>query len=144
MLFGNIEPHTKLHWECLPTGLSSGNNINSSCKNWTNFAWKPMITLGSISKKSSNFMINRSCETSFKLARKYSCSIHVSSVLGGMDLLLSLTFSYGAVELKDEHTKSTFQVNGHQIKLFHEGPTIIAGDMETIFLMELAPPDDTP
>ncbi|RDX73949.1 hypothetical protein CR513_46362, partial [Mucuna pruriens] len=35
-------------------------------------------------------------------------------------------------------------VNGHQIKLFHEGPSPIAGDMETISLMEPAPPDDTP
>ncbi|RDX93812.1 hypothetical protein CR513_23880, partial [Mucuna pruriens] len=24
-------------------------------------------------------------------------------------------------ELKDEHTKNTFQVNGHKIKPFHEG-----------------------
>ncbi|RDX64440.1 hypothetical protein CR513_57012, partial [Mucuna pruriens] len=32
-----------------------------------------------------------------------------------------------AVELKDERTNSTFQVNGHQIKLFHEGPTPLAG-----------------
>ncbi|RDX95506.1 hypothetical protein CR513_21962, partial [Mucuna pruriens] len=30
------------------------------------------------------------------------------------------------VELKDERTNSTFQVNGHQIKLFHEGSTPIA------------------
>ncbi|RDY14041.1 Pro-Pol polyprotein, partial [Mucuna pruriens] len=45
------------------------------------------------------------------------------------------------VELKDEYTKSTFQVNGHQIKLFHEGPTPTAGDLETISLMEPAPPD---
>ncbi|RDX86844.1 hypothetical protein CR513_31768, partial [Mucuna pruriens] len=48
------------------------------------------------------------------------------------------------VELKDESTNNTFQVNGHQIKLFHEGPTPIAGDMETITLMEPALPDDTP
>ncbi|RDX98636.1 hypothetical protein CR513_18425, partial [Mucuna pruriens] len=38
------------------------------------------------------------------------------------------------VELNNEHTKSTFQVNGHQIKLYHEGPAPIAGDMETISL----------
>ncbi|RDX94457.1 hypothetical protein CR513_23153, partial [Mucuna pruriens] len=53
-------------------------------------------------------------------------------------------FPYGAVELKDEHTNSTFQVNGHQIKVYHEGPAPIVGDMETISLMELASPDDTP
>ncbi|RDY05556.1 hypothetical protein CR513_10590, partial [Mucuna pruriens] len=53
-------------------------------------------------------------------------------------------FPYGAVQLRDEHANSTFQVNGHQIKLFHEGPAPIASDMETISLMEPAPPDDTP
>ncbi|RDY10450.1 gag-pol, partial [Mucuna pruriens] len=58
--------------------------------------------------------------------------------------VITNVFSYGAIELKDEHTNNTFQVNGHQIKLFHEGPTPIAGDMETISLMELTPPDDTP
>ncbi|RDX66432.1 hypothetical protein CR513_54800, partial [Mucuna pruriens] len=44
-----------------------------------------------------------------------------------------------ALQLKDEHTNSTFQVNGLQIKLFHEGPTPIVGELETISLMESAP-----
>ncbi|RDY07554.1 gag-pol, partial [Mucuna pruriens] len=57
--------------------------------------------------------------------------------------VITNVFPYGAVELKDEHTNSTFQVNGHKIKLFHESPTPPAGDMETISLMEPAPPDDT-
>ncbi|RDX96608.1 hypothetical protein CR513_20705, partial [Mucuna pruriens] len=48
------------------------------------------------------------------------------------------------VELKDEHTNNTFQVNGHQIKLFHEDLAPTMGDMNTILQMELAPPDDTP
>ncbi|RDY14552.1 hypothetical protein CR513_00362, partial [Mucuna pruriens] len=53
-------------------------------------------------------------------------------------------FPYGVVELKDEHTNNTFQVNRHQIKIFHEGPTPIAGNMDSISLMEPAPSDDTP
>ncbi|RDX69700.1 Pro-Pol polyprotein, partial [Mucuna pruriens] len=52
-------------------------------------------------------------------------------------------FPYGVVELKDEHTNNTFQVNGHQIKLFREGPAPTMGKIETISLMELAPSDDT-
>ncbi|RDX77379.1 hypothetical protein CR513_42518, partial [Mucuna pruriens] len=59
-------------------------------------------------------------------------------------LVITNVFPYGAIELKDEHTNRTFRVNGHQIKLFHEGPTPIAGDMETISLMESTPSDDTP
>ncbi|RDX88661.1 hypothetical protein CR513_29718, partial [Mucuna pruriens] len=49
-----------------------------------------------------------------------------------------------AVELKDENTNTTFLVNGHQIKLFHEGPALIVGEMETISLMESAPSVDIP
>ncbi|RDX91881.1 hypothetical protein CR513_26081, partial [Mucuna pruriens] len=52
-------------------------------------------------------------------------------------------FPNGVVQLKDEHSSSTFQVNGHQIKPFHDGPAPITGDMEIISLMELAPPDGT-
>ncbi|RDY14411.1 hypothetical protein CR513_00515, partial [Mucuna pruriens] len=48
-------------------------------------------------------------------------------------------FPYGAIELKDEHTNNTFQVNGHKIKPFHEGPVPPVGDIESISLMELAP-----
>ncbi|RDX67801.1 hypothetical protein CR513_53279, partial [Mucuna pruriens] len=56
--------------------------------------------------------------------------------------VITNVFPYGVVELKDENTNNTFQVNGHQIKLFHEGPTPIVGDMETISLMESALPDN--
>ncbi|RDX83492.1 hypothetical protein CR513_35577, partial [Mucuna pruriens] len=52
-------------------------------------------------------------------------------------------FPYGVVQLKDEQSNNTFQVNGHQIKPFHEGPTPITGDMEIISLMEPTPPDGT-
>ncbi|RDX96924.1 Retrovirus-related Pol polyprotein from transposon 17.6, partial [Mucuna pruriens] len=34
-------------------------------------------------------------------------------------------FPNGAVQLQDEHSSSTFQVNGHQIKPFHEDPPTI-------------------
>ncbi|RDX76346.1 hypothetical protein CR513_43674, partial [Mucuna pruriens] len=51
--------------------------------------------------------------------------------------VITNVFADGVVELKDEHTNNTFQ-------LYHEGPTPIAGDMETISLMEPTPPDDTP
>ncbi|RDY04959.1 Gag-Pol polyprotein, partial [Mucuna pruriens] len=56
--------------------------------------------------------------------------------------VITNVFPHGAVQLKDEHSNSTFQVNGHQIKPFHEGPAPITHDMEIISLMEPAPPDD--
>ncbi|RDX93562.1 hypothetical protein CR513_24158, partial [Mucuna pruriens] len=58
--------------------------------------------------------------------------------------VITNVFPYGAVELKDEHTNSTFQVNGHQIKLFHEGPALTVDETESISLMKPIPPDDTP
>ncbi|RDY07627.1 Gag-Pol polyprotein, partial [Mucuna pruriens] len=70
-----------------------------------------------------------------KLARKYSCKLH--SRWDG-PFVITNVFPYGVVELKEEHTNNTFQ-----IKLFHEGPTPTAGDMETISLMEPALLDDT-
>ncbi|RDY14194.1 pol, partial [Mucuna pruriens] len=58
--------------------------------------------------------------------------------------VITNVFPYGVVELKDEATNSTFQVNRLQLKIFHEGPTPIVGEMESISLMELALPNDTP
>ncbi|RDY07714.1 hypothetical protein CR513_08161, partial [Mucuna pruriens] len=59
-------------------------------------------------------------------------------------LLFNSRLKFIAVELEDENTNNTFHVNGYQIKLFHEGPTPIVGEMENISLMELALSNDTP
>ncbi|RDX94124.1 Gag-Pol polyprotein, partial [Mucuna pruriens] len=40
--------------------------------------------------------------------------------------VITNAFPYGAVKLRDERTNNTFQVNGHQIKLFCEGPEPLA------------------
>ncbi|RDX95324.1 hypothetical protein CR513_22184, partial [Mucuna pruriens] len=57
--------------------------------------------------------------------------------------VITNVFPYGVVQLKDEHSNSTFQVNGHQIKPFCEGLAPIVGDMEIISLMEPALLDGT-
>ncbi|RDX83927.1 Gag-Pol polyprotein, partial [Mucuna pruriens] len=58
--------------------------------------------------------------------------------------VITNVFPYGVVELKDENTNNTFQVNEHQIKPFHEGPMSTVGEMESISLIESAPLDNTP
>ncbi|RDX87327.1 hypothetical protein CR513_31210, partial [Mucuna pruriens] len=63
--------------------------------------------------------------------------------VGQKVLLFNSRLKLIAVQLKDEQSNSNFQVNGHQIKPFYEGPTPIVGDMEIISLMEPAPPDGT-
>ncbi|RDY11036.1 pol, partial [Mucuna pruriens] len=57
--------------------------------------------------------------------------------------VITNVFPYGVVELKDETTNNTFQVSGHQLKIFHEGLASTMGEMESISLMEPAMPDDT-
>ncbi|RDX92480.1 Gag-Pol polyprotein, partial [Mucuna pruriens] len=47
-------------------------------------------------------------------------------------------FPYGVVELKDENTNSTFEVNEHHLKEFHELPTSTVGEVENILLVESA------
>ncbi|RDY08511.1 hypothetical protein CR513_07254, partial [Mucuna pruriens] len=52
-------------------------------------------------------------------------------------------FPHGAVQLKEEHTNRTFQVNGHQVKPFLEGPAPTGENTESISLVEPTPPDGT-
>ncbi|RDY07713.1 hypothetical protein CR513_08160, partial [Mucuna pruriens] len=47
--------------------------------------------------------------------------------------VITNVFPYGVVELKDESTNNTFQVNRHQIKNFHEVPTPTIGEVESIW-----------
>ncbi|RDX66639.1 hypothetical protein CR513_54577, partial [Mucuna pruriens] len=62
---------------------------------------------------------------------------------GDGPFVITNIFPHGVVQLKNEHTNNTFQVNGHQIKSFHEGPAPTINDMEIISLVEPAPPDGT-
>ncbi|RDX64482.1 hypothetical protein CR513_56962, partial [Mucuna pruriens] len=42
--------------------------------------------------------------------------------------IITKVLPYGVVELQDEFTRSSFQVNGQQLKIFHEGPTTTIGE----------------
>ncbi|RDX69536.1 hypothetical protein CR513_51340, partial [Mucuna pruriens] len=48
--------------------------------------------------------------------------------------IITKFYSYGAIELQDELTRSTFQANRQQLKIFHEGPTTTVGELERISL----------
>ncbi|RDY10366.1 hypothetical protein CR513_05119, partial [Mucuna pruriens] len=48
--------------------------------------------------------------------------------------VITNVFPYGAIELKDKTTNNTFQVNGNQLKIFHEGLVSTVGEMESISL----------
>ncbi|RDX72986.1 gag-pol, partial [Mucuna pruriens] len=104
----------------------AGSRDNSSCKNWTNCTWKPMRTLKSINLEERVLSRPESTIVQFM--------IEAHSRWDG-PFVITNVFSYGVVELKDEHTNSTFQANEHQIKLFHEGPTLTTSDLETISLV---------
>ncbi|RDX77269.1 hypothetical protein CR513_42629, partial [Mucuna pruriens] len=55
--------------------------------------------------------------------------------IGQKVLLFNSRLKLIAVKLKDEHTNRTFQVNGHQVKPFHEGPASPKNNMEIISLL---------
>ncbi|RDX73604.1 hypothetical protein CR513_46767, partial [Mucuna pruriens] len=57
--------------------------------------------------------------------------------------IITKVLPYGVVELQEELTRSTFQANEQQLKIFHEGPTTTIGKVESIFLKEPATTADT-
>ncbi|RDX96129.1 hypothetical protein CR513_21260, partial [Mucuna pruriens] len=70
-----------------------------------NSTWKHTRIPGFTSRKSRNFMTNRSSGKNFESTRK-CCKLH--SRWDG-PFVITNVFPYGAVELKDEHTNSAFQ-----------------------------------
>ncbi|RDY02612.1 hypothetical protein CR513_13914, partial [Mucuna pruriens] len=100
------------------------NRENSNSKSWMNFAWKPMKMTGSTNRKLKLIV--------GKLRSKWDGPFVITDI-----------FPHGAVLLKDEHTNETFQVNGHQLKPFYEGPASTIDDIKIISLVELAPPNGT-
>ncbi|RDX95559.1 hypothetical protein CR513_21903, partial [Mucuna pruriens] len=88
-----------------------GSKGNSNCKNWTN-AWKLMRTLRSISRKSSIL------RKEFRVSQRVLLfTLRLKLIKGKLrsrwdgPLVITNVFPYGVVELKDEHTNSTFQPN---------------------------------
>ncbi|RDY08525.1 hypothetical protein CR513_07235, partial [Mucuna pruriens] len=81
---------------------------SSNYKSWRNFVWKLMRTPTSTSSESNNSMTL----IASKLDSRWDGPFIITKVL-----------PYGAVELQDKLTRSTFQANGQQLKIFHEGPT---------------------
>ncbi|RDX76389.1 pol, partial [Mucuna pruriens] len=129
-----------------PTRLSSSaispttkrvSNENFNYKNLTNSTWKHMKTPGYTNKKKD-----------FHVGQKVLLfNSRLKLILGKLHsrwdgpFVITNIFPNAAVHLQDEHSSSTFQVNGHQMKPFHEGPAPITHDMEIISWMEPAPPD---
>ncbi|RDY03462.1 hypothetical protein CR513_12958, partial [Mucuna pruriens] len=108
---------------------------NSSCKNWRNSAWKHMRTPRSTNPKEGVSSRLESALVQFML--KAHCRWDVPFVITNV-------FPHGVVELKDKATNNTFQVNGHQLKIFHEGPPPTVSKVESISLTELAISDGAP
>ncbi|RDX82609.1 hypothetical protein CR513_36581, partial [Mucuna pruriens] len=99
-LYGHIELHIGLHCGCLPTRLSS---------------IKPII-----SQLKKNIELTRQSNNStWPMTKPESKESKLRSRWDG-PFVITNVFPYGEVELKDENTNNTFQVYGHQIKLFHE------------------------
>ncbi|RDX71166.1 hypothetical protein CR513_49528, partial [Mucuna pruriens] len=103
---------------------------NSNYRNLTNSAWKHMKTPGYTSKK---FHVGQKV-----LLFNSRLKLITGKLRSRWDgpFVITNEFPNGVVQLQDEHSSSTFQVNGHQIKPFHEGPTPTTINVEIISLME--------
>ncbi|RDY09403.1 Retrovirus-related Pol polyprotein from transposon opus, partial [Mucuna pruriens] len=55
--------------------------------------------------------------------------------------IITNIFPYGTVEIRDEITSKILKVNGHQLKSFHESPTIMEGNVEDLSLVKPTLPD---
>ncbi|RDX82593.1 hypothetical protein CR513_36595, partial [Mucuna pruriens] len=134
-LYGHTELYTEHRWECLPTKLSLA---VKQC----NLAYDQVSKQRKFQLQELEELYLEPYENSHIYKQNFIASTLRSRWYG--PFVITNVFPYGVVELDDENTNRTFQVNGHLIKLFHEGPTPIVGEMETISLMELASSDDTP
>ncbi|RDX91886.1 hypothetical protein CR513_26061, partial [Mucuna pruriens] len=50
--------------------------------------------------------------------------------------VITNVFPYSAIEISNEATDKTFKVNGQQLKLFHECPIMMEGDVEDLSLVK--------
>ncbi|RDX73926.1 hypothetical protein CR513_46392, partial [Mucuna pruriens] len=80
-----------------------------------NSAWKPVRMPGSTRKKSRNFMTIRYRGKTSMSAKKLKLIAGKLRSRWDGPFVITKIFPHGVVQLKDEHTNSTFQVNGHQI-----------------------------
>ncbi|RDX73362.1 hypothetical protein CR513_47041, partial [Mucuna pruriens] len=107
-----------------------------------NSAWKPMRIPGSTNKKILRKDFSVGQKVLLFNSRLKLIAGKLRSRWDGPFVITNI-FPHGAVQLRDDHTNNTFQVNGHQLKPFHEGPASTIDDMEIISLVEPAPPDGT-
>ncbi|RDX77892.1 hypothetical protein CR513_41912, partial [Mucuna pruriens] len=105
-----------------------------------NSAWKHMRIPGSINleERIPSWLGSVLFNARLKLITSKLCSKWTGP------FVITKIFPYGAVELHDELTRSTFQVNGQQLKNFHGSPTTKVGEVESISLDEQATTTDTP
>ncbi|RDY03621.1 hypothetical protein CR513_12770, partial [Mucuna pruriens] len=148
--------HTRQHiglcWGCLPTGLSSCNKAYDQADKERKLQLQELEELWLeayenswiYKQKVKQFHDSQILRRSSKLAKKLKLLAGKLCSKWDEPFVISNVFPYGVVELKDEITNSIFQVNKHQLKIFHEGQVLIVGEMESISLVEPAMPDETP
>ncbi|RDY00258.1 hypothetical protein CR513_16586, partial [Mucuna pruriens] len=151
---GHIGRHSRLCWECLPIGLFSTKPVTYRL-NWNNeliaqsrsSTW-PTTKLGK--KGSTNykswrnsrvkqFHDHRILRKEFQVGQKVLLfNSRLKLIIGKLHSRWDGPFIITKVLPYDELTRTTFQVNVQQLKIFHEGPTTIVGKVESISLKEPA------
>ncbi|RDX92720.1 hypothetical protein CR513_25111, partial [Mucuna pruriens] len=157
MLYGHIEQLTELHWECHPTGLSSAMLVFNKTLNpkhrayWAikkcNMAYdQELEELCLEAYKNSQIYKEKDLEKGVHSQPKGTSVQYLIKTHNRWDEPFVVTdiFPYGAVEVRDAANNHTFKVNGHQLKLYHEGPNLssILGKVDIIIVVEPIIPDD--
>ncbi|RDY08880.1 Retrovirus-related Pol polyprotein from transposon 17.6, partial [Mucuna pruriens] len=74
--------------------------------------------------------------TEFKVVQKVLLFISHLKLIANGPFVITNVFPYDTVEIRDETIDKIFKVNGHQLKSFHESPTMMEGDGEDISLVK--------
>ncbi|RDX70938.1 hypothetical protein CR513_49763, partial [Mucuna pruriens] len=136
-----VELEHRAYWavkKCNMAYDQAGKKGSSNYKSWRNSVWKLMRTPASTSNK-KEFQVSQKVllfNSKLKLINDKLCSRWDGP------FIITKVLPYGAIELQDELTRSTFRANGQQLKIFHEGLTAV-GKVESISLPELATMADT-
>ncbi|RDX79905.1 Gag-Pol polyprotein, partial [Mucuna pruriens] len=92
-------------------------------------------------EKVKRFNDNMILRKVFKVGQKMILfNTHLKLIVGKLrskwdgPFVITNVFPHGAVEIRNEATDKTFKVNGHQLKLFHECPAMMEGDVEDFSL----------
>ncbi|RDY01845.1 hypothetical protein CR513_14773, partial [Mucuna pruriens] len=99
---------------------------------------KSKIYKENVKRFHDNMILRKEFKVQEVLLFNYSLKLITSKLCSKWDgpFVIINVIPYSVVEIRNEATNKTFKVNGHQLKLFHECPTMMDGDVEDLSLVK--------